>query len=169
MGVPSLGTASIPGLLTAWREAERRWERQSSPDDVRAAARMVVDAYAAYQSAALPTDSGEFVMVADDDRVFVAVTVGVTNVLGFAPDDLVGRRIDDIAAPEQPEMTSQLWASFVLQGRQDGRFRLRAKDGRLVWLRYQARSHHPIAGFNISRLWPDHEAAVSDAPIGDAS
>jgi PAS domain S-box-containing protein len=147
----------------------RRWERQGSPDEVHAEALKVVEAYAAYQSAALPPDSGEFVMVADDDRVFVAVTAGVTNVLGYAPDDLVGLRIDDIAAPEQPEMTSELWASFVLQGRQDGRFRLRAKDGRLVWLRYQARSHHPIAGFNISRLWLDDEPAALDTPTGEAS
>jgi PAS domain S-box-containing protein len=161
--VPSLGTASIPGLLTAWREAERRWERQGSPDEVRAAALKVVEAYAAYQTAALPADSGEFVMVADDDGVYVAVTAGVTNVLGYAPDDLVGRRIDDISAPEQPETTRELWTSFILEGRQDGRFRVRAQDGRLVWLRYQARAHHPVAGFHISRLWPDVEPPKSDA------
>jgi len=167
--VPSLGTASISALLSAWREAERRWERQSSPDDVRAAARMVVEAYAAYQTVALPTDSGEFVMVADDDGVYVAITAGVTNVLGYAPDDLVGRRIEDIAAPEQPEMTRELWTSFILEGRQEGRFRLRAQDGRFVWLRYQARAHHPVAGFHISRLWLDDEPAALDTPIGAAS
>ena len=108
-------------------------------------------------------------MVADDDRVYVAVTAGVTKVLGYFPDDLVGRRIDDIAAPEQPETTRELWTTFVLDGRQDGRFRLRARDGTLVWLRYQARAHHPIAGFHISRLWPDDDPAGSDLATGEAS
>ena len=104
-------------------------------------------------------------MVADDHRVFVAVTAGVTKVLGYAPEELVGRRIDDIAAPEQPEMTRKLWTSFMLEGRQDGRFRLRAQDGNLMWLRYQARAHHPIASFHISRLWPDAEPTATDAPV----
>lgn len=40
------------------------------------------------------------------------------------------------------------------------RFRLRAQDGNLMWLRYQARAHHPVAGFHVSRLWPDDGPAA---------
>lgn len=147
--------ASLAALLAAWREADRRWERQGSAEDVHAAALEVAKAYAEYQSAALPADSGEFIMVADGDQGYVAVTVGVTKVLGYAPEDLIRRRIGDIAAPEMREGTRKLWDAFLVDGRQDGRFRLRASDGRLIWLRYQARAHYPVAGLHLSRLWLD--------------
>lgn len=123
----------------------------------------VAQAYVEYQSAALPADSGEFIMVADGDQGYVAVTAGVTRVLGYAPEDLVGRRIGDIAAPEMREGTPELWDAFLVDGRQDGRFPLRASDGRVVWLRYQARAHYPVAGFHLSRLWPDDSP---NAPSG---
>jgi PAS domain S-box-containing protein len=156
-----MGAASIAGLLAAWREAERSWEDQGTPDEIRAAALSVIEAYAAYQTAALPADSGEFVVVADDTGVYVAVTAGVTKVLGYAPDELVGRRIDDLADPALREPAQGLWTTFLVDGRQDGRFRLVAKDGNLVELRYQARAHHPIAGFHISRLWPENDPLPS--------
>lgn len=155
--------STLAALLAAWREADRKWERQGSAGDVHAAALEVAKAYVDYQSAALPADSGEFIMVADGDLGYVAVTAGVTSVLGYAPEDLVGRRIGDIAAPELREETPERWDAFLVDGRQDGRFRLRASDGRLVWLRYQARAHYPVAGFHLSRLWPDDSA---DPPTG---
>lgn len=42
-------------------------------------------------------------------------------------------------------------------GRQDGTYDLEAKDGPMVTLRYQARAHHPVPGFHVSRLWPESE------------
>lgn len=158
-------TSALAALLAAWREADRKWERQGSTEEVHAAALEVAGAYVDYQSAALPVDSGEFIMVADGDQGYVAVTSGVTRVLGYAPEDLVGRRIEDIAAPELRDETPERWNAFLVDGRQDGRFRLRASDGRLVWLRYQARAHYPVAGFHLSRLWPDEDArAPGDRP-----
>ena len=62
-----MGTASIPALLAEWRAAELRWERQGSPNEVRLAAEAVVWAWVAYQDAAIPHDSGEFMLVADDE------------------------------------------------------------------------------------------------------
>jgi PAS domain S-box-containing protein len=126
---------------------------------VRAAALKVVEAYAAYQTAALPAESGEFILIADDDQRYVAATAGVTKVLGYSPDELLGRRVGDLAAPELRDTTPDLWADFVIAGRQDGRFRLCAKDGELVALGYQARAHSPVAGFHVSRLWPDDSVA----------
>ncbi len=145
----------ITELLAAWRAAERRWERVAPPDMVRAAALDVVDAWAAYQSAALPADTLEFMLVADDEQCLVACTPGVIGVLGHKPSDLIGHQIADIAAPNMAAQTAQDWAAFEVAGRLDGRFRLRAKDGDLVDLNYQARAHHPVPGFHVSRLWPD--------------
>ena len=148
-----MGTASISGLLEEWRAAERRWEQQGSAEEVRLAAEAVVRAWVAYQDAAIPHDSGEFMLVADDDQSYIAATAGITKVLGYEPGDLIGLRVEDLAAPELRETTPTQWAQFMADGRQDGRFRIRAKDGRLVSLQYQARAHHPVPGFHMSRLW----------------
>jgi PAS domain S-box-containing protein len=109
----------------------------------------------AYQDAALGTASTEFMLVADDDGAYVAATSGVEACLGYRPASLVGMHIADLAAVELIETTPGQWAAFLADGRQDGRFRLRAMDGRIVSLRYQARAHHPVPGYHMSRLWPD--------------
>lgn len=150
-----MGTAQIVELLAAWRAAERRWERRVDADEVRAAALEVIRAWTAYQDASIPGRSREFMLVVDDEQTYVAATTAVTRVLGYAPDELIGRHIADVAAPELLTRTQEQWAEFLEAGRQDGRYRLRAKDGNLVPLQYQARAHHPVPGFHLSRLWPD--------------
>ena len=93
-------------------------------------------------------------LVADHEGVYVGATFGVRDVLGFEPSDLIGMRIADLAVPELREQTPEDWARFLAEGRQDGSFQLRHKDGAPVALRYQARAHHPVAGVHVSRLWP---------------
>ena len=117
--------------------------------------RRVLDAWVAYQDVALTAQPGEFLLVADDDQTYVAATRGVLAVLGYEPAEMVGGRITDFASPELRDATPSQWAAFLAAGRQDGRFRLRTKDGRSIQLNFQARAHHPIAGFHVSRLWPD--------------
>lgn len=156
-----MATASISALLAEWRAAERRWERQDSPEEVRRAAEAVVRAWVAYQDAAIPRDSGEFMLVAGDDQTYIAATAGVTKVLGYEPADLIGLRVEDLAAPELRDATPAQWAQFLADGRQDGGFRLKANDGQLVSLHYQARAHHPVPGFHMSRLWLDAAPAAN--------
>lgn len=159
-----MGTASIPGLLAEWRAAERMWERHGSPDEVRQAAAAVVRAWVAYQDASLPRGSREFMLVASDDQTYAAATAGVTEVLGYEPVELVGLRIEDLAAPELVETTPGQWTQFLADGRQEGQFRLMAKDGQLISLHYQARAHHPVPGFHMSRLWPDATVPSDPSP-----
>jgi PAS domain S-box-containing protein len=154
---------SIPELLEAWRAAERRWERHAPAEEVRAAAVEVIAAWAAYQDAALPPDPREFTLIADDDGRYVHATNGVARILGYEPADLIGMSVVDLAATELQEATPAQWADFLAVGRQEGHFQLRAKDGRVVSLSYQARAHHPVPGFHASRLWPD-EGRLPDEP-----
>ncbi len=153
----------LSDLLAAWRDSERRWEQPGSPADVALRARHVVAAWVAYQGAALAPATREFMLVADDDGTYAAATEGVTRVLGYAPGDLLGKTIMDFAAPDVQAETPALWSAFLTAGRSDGRFALVAKDGRIVPLQFQARAHHPIPGFHLSRLWPDELAASNPA------
>jgi len=62
-------------------------------------------------------------------------------------------RIDGNAnATDLAADTPTAWQRFLTDGRQDGEYRLLARDGREVSMRFQARAHHPIAGFHSSRL-----------------
>jgi PAS domain S-box-containing protein len=157
-----MATAPITELLAAWRAAERRWENAGSAEEVATAASEVVRSWAAYQDAGLAPDTREFVLVADDHGVYVAATKGVSLVLGFEPSELIGLRIEDLASSELRQATPEQWSQFLADGRQDGRFRLTAKDGAEVSLRYQARAHHPVPGFHLSRLWPDDRSTGED-------
>jgi len=146
--------SSVAELLRAWREAERRWELPGSPEQVRAAALDVVTAWANYQNASLPDDTDEFMLVADDDGIYIAATNGVRRVLGYQPGGLVGQRIADITAPAILDQTPAQWERFLIEGRQEGTYLLRDARGGVVEVRYQARAHHPVPGFHVSRLWP---------------
>jgi PAS domain S-box-containing protein len=140
--------------LAAWREAERRWE--AAPLDspgYRTAAIEVVSAWIRYHEL-INREPGSFVLVADDDHIYVAVGGGVEAVLGYEPEDLVGLRVEEISPPDLAAMTPAAWQRFLADGRQDGEYRLLARDGREVAVRFQARAHHPIPGFHTSRLWP---------------
>ena len=130
--------------------------------DVQAAAMDVVRAFVAYQDAALPADSREFMLIADETQTYVGVTRGVTDVLGYQPEELIGQRISDLAAPDIRDETPTQWQAFLEDGRQDGHFRLLTAKGDPVSLLYQARAHHPVPGFHMSRLWP--EEATTHAP-----
>lgn len=146
---------SITELLAAWRAAERRWERPASANEVRAAALEVIRTWTEYQDGALADGPPEFMLVADDEGVYVAATVGVEVCLGYRRETLIGMKISDLAVPGIGESTSAQWAAFLAAGRQDGTFRLLAVDGRIVSFRYQARAHHPVPGYHLSRLWPE--------------
>jgi PAS domain S-box-containing protein len=146
---------TIHEALEAWRAAERLWESMSADDpEYRRASIAVVAAWLAYHAPNEEAEPGSFVLVADDEQRYVAVSNGVTATLGYQPADLIGRRIEDIAPPDLAASTPADWQRFLAEGRQDGEFRLVAADGREVTLRFQARAHYPIAGYHRSRLWP---------------
>ena len=146
--------SSVAELLRAWREAERCWELPGSPEQVRTAALHVVEAWANYQNASLPDDTDEFMLVADDTGTYIATTNGVRRVLGYEPGSLIGQRVVDITAPAILDQTPAQWERFLAEGRQEGTYLLRDAAGGVVEVRYQARAHHPVPGFHVSRLWP---------------
>ncbi len=156
--VDIVATASVIEALNAWREAERRWEpTDPAAADYRPNAIAVVSAWLRYQEL-VGDEPGSIVLVTDDEHRYVAISDGVESALGYRPADLLGRRIEDIAAPDLVSGTPAAWQRFLSDGRQDGQFRLVASDGREVVMTFQARAHHPIPGFHSSRLRPSRSA-----------
>ena len=148
---------NLSAALDDWREAERRWEMTDPGDKAyRTTTIAVISAWLRYQELS-DRQQESFVLVADESHTFVAVGGGVKAALDYEPVDLLGRRIEDIAAPDLRAGTASTWDRFLVDGRQDGDYRLLARDGREVTMRYQARAHYPIAGFHTSRLWPASE------------
>ena len=92
-------------------------------------------------------------LIADNTGRYVGASAGVRDVLGYEPSELMGVRIADIASADLVESTPAEWQRFLEDGRQEGAFRLRARDGRDVSMRFEARAHHPIPGYHLSRLW----------------
>jgi PAS domain-containing protein len=161
-----MSSHEVRALLDAWRAADRRWEAISRDDPgFPAAAIEVVRAWLAYHRATDGIKPGEIALITDEERVYVAVTPEVESALGYPPAAVLGKRVDDLAAPEVAESTAERWDSFVLEGRQDGFFPMLRSDGSVVTMGYQARAHYPIAGFHLSRLWPaTPEALPADRP-----
>ena len=92
-------------MVAAWRATEHRWERQAPADEVHVAALEVVAAFAAYQDAALRPETWAFMVIVAEDRTPVGATRGVTTILGYQPEGLIGRRIGDLATPDELEAT----------------------------------------------------------------
>ena len=100
-------------------------------------------------------------LAADDDGTYVAATNGVRRVSAMSQAALIGQRIADITAPGILDQAPAHWERFLAEGRQDGTYLLRDALGGVVEVRYQARAHHPVPGFHVSRLWPSHPAKGS--------
>lgn len=159
-----MATRDVPKLLAEWRAADRRWEATAQDDPTfREACIDVIRTWLAYHSAIDDQQPGEFALVTDDHRLYVAASDGVRATLGHTPASILGRRIEDLAGLDVAAGIGDLWAAFLADGRQDGTLALIHRDGSDVRLQYQARAHFPIAHFHLSRLWP----AGPDEPVGD--
>lgn len=139
-------------LLQTWRRAERRLEDAvARGNNVRGAVVDVVTAWLAYQSA-MSAAPDELILVADDERQFVAVSANARPLLGYEPDELCGRRVEDIVSQDEAPTVPDRWAQFRASGREADVIPLRAKNGSVVLFEYDARPNFPVTGCHVSRL-----------------
>lgn len=151
-------------LLETWRRAERQLgDALAAGDKVREAVVGVVTAWLSYQSA-MSAAPDELILVADDERQFVAVSANARPLLGYEPDELRGRRVDDIVAQVEATTLPDRWAQFRASGREVDVIPLRAKNGTVVLFEYDARPDFPVPGCNVSRLKVAEHAAVEHSP-----
>jgi PAS domain S-box-containing protein len=143
---------SITEALDSWRAAERRWQATEPNDPAsRPAAVDVIAAWLTYQAASEAPDPGSFLLVVDDQQRCVAVGGDVQSVLGYEPEDLVGRTMLDLVPADLAPGTPADWQRFLAEGDREGESRLRRHDGLEVTVQFRARAHHPIPGYHLAR------------------
>ena len=139
-------------LLERWRGAERQLsDAIAGAGEVRRAVGAVVTAWLAYQCA-MNAAPDELILVADDERQFVAVSANARPLLGYDPDELRGRRVEDLVSRDAATTVPDRWARFRGSGREVDVIPLRAKDGSVVVFEYDARPDFPVPGCHVSRL-----------------
>jgi PAS domain S-box-containing protein len=93
------------------------------------------------------------ILVADDEMRYVAANVTATELLGYTREELLQRRIPDIAG--YPEAEGEFEA-MIATGELAGRTTVTCKDGTKLSLRHRS-SETRIAGlaYYVAVLWPE--------------
>ncbi|MFN8158808.1 MAG: PAS domain S-box protein [Candidatus Nanopelagicales bacterium] len=106
----------------------------------------------------LAENSSDFVMRSTPDSVIEWVSEGVTDVLGWLPEELVGRSSMEFADPAYLA-TLRAQTSDVNEGAVvSGRIRVRAKDGSLRWMHRTLRPVRDADGEIVARVSGWHDA-----------
>lgn len=107
------------------------------------------------------------VLIADDARRYVDANRAACVLLGMERRDLIGRRIDDLARPEERPLLAAAWEDFLNKRVQRAEFSLYLSNGRVVPVEYHAVAH-VTPGRHVSVLRPRARSA-EDAPDGAES
>ncbi len=81
------------------------------------------------------------ILVANDDRVYVACNPAAAVLLGTPQDRIIGRRIDDFTAKDVRPHVPQAWARFLEAGSDSGDIVLVRPDGGRLVVSYSAMAH----------------------------
>ncbi len=81
------------------------------------------------------------ILITDNDRNYRDASVGAGKLLGLPRDKIIGRRMDEFAAPSFKPQISQLWRAFLEHGEQKGSLQLASADGKLREVEYTAKGN----------------------------
>ena len=97
-------------------------------------------------------------MLADDSAHYVAAGGGVHDLTGYDTQELLSLSVWDLTPPPEASTGEGLWSSFIQSGAQEGRYRLRRRDGVPVEAQYCAIANI-VPGLHVSAV-----AKASDLP-----
>ncbi len=77
-------------------------------------------------------------VIADDDRRYVAANAAACLLLRLPEEEVLGLRIEELTPPELREHVEPMWEAFIREGVQEGTFELMMPDGGRVAVDYSA-------------------------------
>ena len=80
-------------------------------------------------------------VVADDERRYVAANPAACLLLRLPEEAILRLCVDDLTPPDAREHMDDLWAAFLREGTQRGRFELQMPDGPRLAVEYSATAH----------------------------
>ncbi len=81
------------------------------------------------------------ILLADNDRRNLEASVGASKLLGLPRNKIIGRRLDDFAAPDGKPEISERWRAFLKTGEQEGTLKLLGPDGGPREVEYTAKGN----------------------------
>ncbi|MFN0102451.1 MAG: sigma 54-interacting transcriptional regulator [Bryobacteraceae bacterium] len=79
------------------------------------------------------------ILIADDDRNYQDASIGASRFLGLQRHKIIGRRVEDFAAPSANGAFSERWQNFLKEGDQIGTLELLGPDGGAREVEYRAK------------------------------
>ncbi len=131
------GSATAPANRDQWEQSFADWS------------------FTAYDAVArVSPKRGEptVLLLADNDRRYLFASAAAGRLLGRSPARLLGRRVEDLAAPSVRDEVAQMWEAFLRDGSQSGSFDVTRGDGTTVAMQYEARANTPWPGVHASVL-----------------
>lgn len=81
--------------------------------------------------------------VADEDRVYQAVSPGLAKLLGYSPEELKGKRVDDITRKDSVDI-ELVFGALKKIGELDGLWLFEDRRGKSVLLHFHARKRNHL-------------------------
>lgn len=96
-----------------------------------------LDTLVRYKHHVHPELEGDCVVFVDHDRRYVEATPKACELIGYERTELIGKRIDDVSAPDS-ELVQKQFEQYVRDREQEGVFVLHHKNGHRVPIQYRA-------------------------------
>ena len=147
------------GMARELRHAAQRLRRYAHAvaANTRASTAARLDASALVKRAAAKSGDNITLMLADDAARYVAAGGAVRDLTGYDSQELLSLTVWDLTPPDAGS-SDGLWTSFIESGAQEGRYRLRRRDGLPVEAQYCAIANI-VPGLHVSAV-----ARASDLP-----
>lgn len=100
---------------------------------------------------AIADTTSDAILVADDERRYVAANPAACQLFGLPLEGLLGKRIDDFVRDVDPAAMDASWLEFLDRGTQRGEIELRRPDGGAIVVDYAAVARH-LPGRHLSIL-----------------
>jgi PAS domain S-box-containing protein len=148
--------------LAAWERQETTRQLRNTIAELRTSARLSESGDIVRGLAETVGDferASASVLVADADARYVAANTAALRLTGYTREELLALTVWDLTAPSHLADGQAAWRRFLNEGQFDGLYRLKRKDGTLVWVHAFAVTHL-VRGLHVSAF-----AEVSDAAI----